>query len=129
MVGEDDTLYDFPADKAYAALRAGYRYAPVELVETEDLKATVSDSPFTSAGLGALRTMSFGLSDMALQNLGFTDEEIRMHRELNPIATTAGELGGLIFPFGGTSLVARVQLGELKNLMVPFPTQPPTKKL
>ena len=107
LVGEDDTLYDFPADKAYAALRAGYRYAPVELVETEDLKATVSDSPFTSAGLGALRTMSFGLSDMALQNLGFTDEEIRMHRELNPIATTAGELGGLIFPFGGTSLVAR----------------------
>jgi hypothetical protein len=107
LVGEDDTLYDFPADKAYAALRAGYRYAPIELVETEDLKATVSDSPFTSAGLGALRTMSFGLSDMALQNLGFTDEEIRMHRELNPIATTAGELGGLIFPFGGTSLVAR----------------------
>ena len=107
LVGDDDTLYDFPADKAYAALRAGYRYAPVDLVETEDLKATVSDSPFTSAGLGALRTMSFGLSDMALQNLGFTDEEIRMHRELNPIATTAGELGGLIFPFGGTSLVAR----------------------
>jgi hypothetical protein len=107
LVGEDDTLYDFPADKAYAALRAGYRYAPIELVETEDLKATVSDSPFTSAGLGALRTMSFGLSDMALQNLGFTDEEIRMHRELNPIATTAGELGGLVFPFGGTSLVAR----------------------
>jgi len=107
LVGDDDTLYDFPADKAYAALRAGYRYAPVDLVETEDLKATVSDSPFTSAGLGALRTMSFGLSDMALQNLGFTDEEIRMHRELNPIATTAGELGGLVFPFGGTSLVAR----------------------
>ncbi len=107
LVGEDNTLYDFPADKAYAALRAGYRYAPVDLVETEDLKATVSDSPFTSAGLGALRTMSFGLSDMALQNLGFTDEEIRMHRELNPIATTAGELGGLVFPFGGTSLVAR----------------------
>lgn len=77
LVGEDNTLYDFPADKAYAALRAGYRYAPVDLVETEDLKATVSDSPFTSAGLGALRTMSFGLSDMALQNLGFTDEEIR----------------------------------------------------
>jgi len=107
LVGEDDTLYDFPADKAYAALRAGYRYAPVELVETEDLKATVSDSPFTSAGLGALRTMSFGLSDKGLQYAGFTPEEIRMHRELNPIATTAGELGGLIFPFGGTSLVAR----------------------
>ena len=104
LVGDDDTLYEAPADKAYAALRAGYRYAPLELVEREDLKATVSDSPFTSAGLGALRSLSFGLSDLALQNMGFSKEEIKYHRELNPIATTAGEIGGLINPFGGPLL-------------------------
>ena len=104
LIGDDDVLYDVDSDKAYAALRAGYRYAPIELVEREDLKATVSDSPWTAAGLGALRTMSFGLSDMALQKMGFTEEEIKYHRELNPIASTAGEIGGLINPFGGPLL-------------------------
>jgi hypothetical protein len=104
LIGDDDVLYDVDSDKAYAALRAGYRYAPIELVEREDLKATVSDSPWTAAGLGALRTMSFGLSDMALQKMGFSKEEIKYHRELNPIASTAGEIGGLINPFGGPLL-------------------------
>ena len=32
LIGDDDVLYDVEADKAYAALRAGYRYAPIELV-------------------------------------------------------------------------------------------------
>ena len=107
LLGDGNELFDFPAENAYAALRAGYRYAPIALVEREDLKEEVEDSPWTSAGLGALRTLSFGLSDKGLQYTGFTPEEIRMHRELNPIATTAGEVGGLLFPYGGTSLVAR----------------------
>ena len=107
LVGEGNELYDFPAENAYGAMRAGYRYAPTELVEREDLKGEVEDSPWTSAGLGALRTMTFGLSDKGLQYAGFNEDEIKMHRELNPMATIAGEVGGLIFPYGGTSLVAR----------------------
>lgn len=118
LIGDENELYDFPAENAYAALRAGYRYAPIDLVEREDLKEEVEDSPWTSAGLGALRTLSFGLSDKGLQYAGFTPEEIRMHRELNPIATTAGEVGGLIFPLEERPWLPGEQLGRLGRLLM-----------
>ena len=107
VIDDTGTIYDVPAERAKEAMNAGFKYAPMELVEQEDLRQEISDKPWTAAGLGALRTLSFGVSDEALQGMGFSEEEIELHRELNPIASTAGELGGLVFPYGGTSLVAR----------------------
>jgi len=111
VLDEKGSLYTVPPESAHLALQEGYTYAPTEVVEESKLRQTIADSPGTAAALGALRTTTLGLSDAALQTVGFTDSEIRMHRELNPIATTLGEVGGLVNPFGGTSLVAR---GALK---------------
>lgn len=107
LVHPDGQLYNVPAEEAHLALQEGYRYAPTELVEHEDMKAEVEDSPFTSAALGAARGLTFGASDLVLQNAGFTEDEIKMHRDLNPVATTLGEVGSLITPFGVTSALGR----------------------
>lgn len=107
LVHPDGQLYNVPAEEAHLALQEGYRYAPTELVEHEDMKADVEDSPFTSAALGAARGLFFGASDLVLQNAGFTEDEIKMHRDLNPVATTLGEVGSLVTPFGVTSALGR----------------------
>ena len=107
LVHPDGQLYNVPAEEAHLALQEGYRYAPTELVEHEDMKADVEDSPLTSTALGAARGLTFGASDLLLQGAGFTEEEIKMHRDLNPIATTLGEVGSLITPFGVTSALGR----------------------
>ncbi len=107
LVHPDGELYNVPAEEAHLALQDGYRYAPTELVEREDLKFEVEDSPFTSAALGAARGLTFGASDLVLQEAGFTEDEIKLHRELNPIATTLGEVGSLVTPFGVTSALGR----------------------
>ena len=116
VLDEQGGLYTVPPESAHMALQKGFSYAPTEVVEESKLRQTIADSPGTAAALGALRTTTFGLSDAALQEVGFTDSEIRMHRELNPIATTLGEVGGLVNPFGGTSLVARGALKAGKAL-------------
>ena len=107
VVDKEGALYNVPPETAHRALKAGYRYAPTELVEQADMKVKVEDSPFTSTALGAARGLTFGASDLLLQGAGFTEDEIKMHRELNPIATTVGEIGSLIQPFGATSALAR----------------------
>ena len=107
VMDSEGSMFDVPAENAREAIEAGYTYAPFELVEQEKLRHEVSEKPWTAAGLGALRTLSFGTSDLALQEMGFTEDEIRYHRELNPIASTAGELGGIVFPYGPASLAFR----------------------
>jgi hypothetical protein len=48
-----------------------------------------------SAGLGAARSASFGLSDEAIVRLGLmTPESLKAYKETNPTATTLGEIGG-----------------------------------
>ena len=109
IVVQDDQgkLFNVPSENAHLALRAGYSYAPTDYVERKDLERIAADSPGTAAAFGALRGLSFGLSDGALQIAGYTPEEIKAYRDLNPIATAAGEIGSLVFPFGLTSLAAR----------------------
>ena len=105
MVQDDQgKLFNVPSENAHLALRAGYSYAPTDYVERKDLERKAAESPGTAAAFGALRGLTFGLSDGALQLAGYTPEEITAYRDQNPIATAAGEIGSLVFPFGLTSL-------------------------
>ena len=74
IVVQDDQgkLFNVPSENAHLALRAGYSYAPTEYVERKDLERIAADSPGTAAAFGALRGLSFGLSDGALQIAGYT---------------------------------------------------------
>ena len=67
------------------------------------------DAPLTAGALGAARTLSFGLSDVALTKSGiFEPEELTKYREYNPTATGVGEFGSLalsVVPTGGIGLL------------------------
>lgn len=60
---------------------------------------------------GAARGLSFGLSDAALVESGLVERRTMAGlQEANPIASTGGELGGMLAPLlisGGSSLLAR----------------------
>lgn len=104
---EGGQIYNLPADKAPQALAQGYRYATGPEVEQERLKEYIDSNPTKSGLLGVLRTMTFGMSDQALQSIGVPQEVIRLHREINPTASLVGEIGGLVSPGSITGAVAR----------------------
>lgn len=54
---------------------------------------------FSAAGLGALRTVTGGISDLALRELG-GGEQLRGLKEENPLSSTAGEIAGAFIPTG-----------------------------
>lgn len=54
---------------------------------------------FAAAGLGAVRTVTGGLSDVALRGIGGQREAAAL-REENPIASTVGEVAGAFIPVG-----------------------------
>ncbi len=63
-------------------------------------------------GEGALRGVSFGLSDLALRGLGADREGLAARQDVNPIASTVGEIGGAIgSTLLGGGLAAGAKLG------------------
>lgn len=70
------------------------------------------DQPAKAAGLGALRGLSFGLSDKALTKTGlFSKKELRELEERNRAASLTGEIGGTLAPSlltGGTAGAAGI---------------------
>jgi hypothetical protein len=108
MYDPQGQIYTIPAESGHKALAEGYRVATGPEVEQERLKQYVDESPTTAGLLGFLRTMSFGLSDEVLQQVGVPQEVIRMHREMNPQASLAGEIGGLVSPGSITGAGARL---------------------
>lgn len=103
LTDESGELYNIPPENALEALEAGYNYAPKEVVDDARMRFEVEDSPLTSAGYGFARSLTFGASDALLPN----KKKLQLHRELNPVATTLSEIGGMITPMGATGLAAR----------------------
>lgn len=108
MYDPQGQIYTIPAESGHKALAEGYRVATGPEVEQERLKQYVDENPTTAGLLGFLRTMSFGLSDEVLQQVGVPQDVIRMHREMNPKASLAGEIGGLVSPGSLTGTSARL---------------------
>jgi len=102
VTDESGQIYNVPAENAQESLDLGYIFAPKEVVDKARMRQEIEESPLTSAGLGLARSLTFGLSDV----LG-SKEELRMRREVSPIATTIGEIGGMVTPMGLTGLASR----------------------
>ena len=109
VTDESGQIYNVPAENAQESLDLGYTFAPKEVVDKARMRQEIEESPLTSAGLGLARSLTFGLSDelISKQKGGFTKEEIRLRREVSPIATTIGEIGGMVTPMGLTGLASR----------------------
>lgn len=109
---------------------------PVSTLTPDDLKELETeavldekygDSEFTSAGLGALRGATLGLSDQALVKSGImTADELREIKERNELSAIAGEVAGTIggvLATGGTSAAAKgaVTAGKIaKGIATPI---------
>ncbi len=72
--------------------------------EREDARSTAhaeelnpAPGALLAAGLGVVRTGSFGLSDVAYRAAGF-GEDVRRAKEAHPYATLGGELAGVLIP-------------------------------
>ena len=109
VTDESGQIYNVPAENAQESLDLGYTFAPKEVVDKARMRQEIEESPLTSAGLGLARSLTFGLSDelISKQKGGFTKEEIRLRREVSPIATSIGEIGGMVTPMGLTGLASR----------------------
>ena len=102
---EGGTLYTVPPENAREALETGYTYAPEEVVREAKLKKEIEETPWTTAGYGLARSLTFGLSDFFRP--GASQQELRLRREIQPLITAGAEIGGLISPMGLTGLAAR----------------------
>ena len=102
---EGGTLYTVPPENAREALETGYTYAPEEVVQEAKLKKEIEETPWTTAGYGLARSLTFGLSDFIRP--GASKQELRLRREMQPLITAGAEIGGLISPMGITGLAAR----------------------
>jgi len=102
VTDESGEIWTVPAESAQESLNLGYTYAPEDVVNKAKMRQEIEESPLTSAGYGLARSLTFGLSDA----LG-SKEELRMRREISPVATGIGEIGGLVTPLGLTGLAAR----------------------
>lgn len=103
-----------PADQAEEAERQGF----TRVTDDEYRKAGLEKDyggiggMAKATGEGALRGLSFGLSDVAATQLGGeeTRKAMAARKELFPVASTVGEVGGTIAPLvlsGGSGAVAK----------------------
>ena len=99
-----------PQDLAQAIDAGAEQVTPEELrkVDLEEKYGGVGGG-LAATGLAAARGRTFGLSDVAGSALGYR-EAIKGYEEANPIASTIGEVLGVLAPggaLGGAGLVAR----------------------
>lgn len=96
-----------PIAMAREAFDNGYRPASIDEIKTQRNEQRFGgvQGPIFAGTLGAARSATLGLSDLALTHLpegvGFSSEQLKGFSEANPKATIAGEVGGLLRdPFG-----------------------------
>jgi hypothetical protein len=114
MVSPDGGSYSVSIAEAREAMQKGWRVEQPEETKKrvlEEEKGTTA-GVIKSAALGAARGLSFGLSDVLLTETGgiLTPQEAKEYKEANPIASTVGEVGGMIAPTllsSGTSLIGQ----------------------
>lgn len=78
--------------------QAGMRIATPQEVEEQRKEQEYGNSLATlqATAEGVARGTTVGLSDLLLKNLGVSAEGLRERKERNPIASTTGEVGGVI---------------------------------
>ncbi len=117
VVSPDGIFGTVPSHEISSAIEAGYREDTPEVRKDLALQKEYGEGFGNEAaafGLGAARTLSFGLSDLALKNSGLVSaERLRETKERNPNATTAGELGAFAVPLGGQILGAMKGAGTV----------------
>lgn len=100
------------------ALEDGYRLETPTEYHDNKLKQQYGDSPILAGTLGALRGATLGLSDVVLtKGLGKDPEAIKALKELNPTASTVGDVGGTIASLlltGGAGGVAKGGAATIK---------------
>lgn len=97
-------MADFVSDKEFVpdsratADKAAAGFVPDSDFVSDEQKYGEGAIPALKAfGLGAARSASFGLSDEALVRLGaLNPEELSAYKEHQPVATGAGEVGGVL---------------------------------
>lgn len=100
-----------PAEQAYEAIGANFKYIPKKQVEQERLVEESAGEPLSAIGAAGLRGLTLGLSDQILAATGITTpEKLSALKEGNPILSPIAEVGGALAPAvfsGGTSAGAR----------------------
>jgi len=108
------TVETVPGSDAKRLKRQGWSEASAEQVRGAELEQKHGGvgGQLTAAGAGALRAATFGVSDVALSEVGGeeTRETLAELREVNPYASGAGEIAGSLIglgKFGGAGVVSR----------------------
>jgi hypothetical protein len=95
-----------------SAVSQGFKYESPEQEVERKKETEYGNSPFLAGTLGAARTLTFGLSDVAGRSLGFADA-LREIKTRNEASSTAGEVVGavapLLFTLGGSAPVTAAQ--------------------
>ncbi len=121
----DGTIYTGPASQL-GSLPEGTEIVTDKEVRAEKLQqeyGTVAGQA-ASAGLGAARGLTFGLSDMAASEIGGgkVREALKNYEEANPYASVGGEIAGVIAPTllsggsGGVGTVAKVLSAPVRGV-------------
>lgn len=86
-----------PAEKAYDAFNDGFRFRTSEETKVLENQEKYGDSDLLAAGLGAARGLTFGVSDVIADQLGY-GEDVKAIKDLNEEASLAGELASFVVP-------------------------------
>lgn len=110
VVSPNGVFGTVPSAEIAAATDSGYRLDTPEVRKDIELQQKYGEGFGNEAaafGLGAARSLSFGLSDLALAKSGaVSPERLRETKERNPNASLAGEIGGFAVPLAGNVLGA-----------------------
>lgn len=100
------------AQDVQKALADGMRFIPDSVVEKENKIAEAAQKPLQATGVGFLRGVTLGASDLALKELGvYTSDELKALEEGNPALTAISDVAGSIAPTivsGGAGAAAKV---------------------
>lgn len=120
LLGPGGTPRTVPQSQRDFFISSGYQLDTPQARQEIELQHKYGEgtgNELAAGALGAGRTLSFGLSDLALQRSGLVSSEaLRELKNRNPDATTAGELGALLLPLGGQALGAIKGAGMLGGL-------------
>ena len=111
MVNQEGAVYEMDPADAVKLAGEGWQYETEQMRRAREVQEKYGDSEGTAALLGGLRGLTFGLSDVALQDLGLVDREtLSGLKEANPDASTAGEIAAIAGSLlaGPGSLMGRV---------------------
>lgn len=105
LVSPDGRVVNGPVERSQALIDLGYRPETIDEAKERQLKAKYGDAPISAFGLGALRGLTFGASDLLTkeaQDAGVfpegTIEAVNAIKRLNPKSSFAGELSSLAIP-------------------------------